>query len=278
MPKFFLIFSFLIFGQLLFAQDFTTRKTTTPKALKFYNSGRQAATVEDTNRAIKFFKKALKEDPNFIDARIQIAHLKHDSKDYEGSKKIYKEVLETAPEYSATLYYNFGLTTWELGGYEEAIDLFEEFLKREKRNERRIASAKNYIRNAVFIAKALKQPVPYNPQRLTDSINTTDWEYLPVISADDETFIFTRRGKYGEDFYYAKKTDSGWTKAKPLVAMNTPTDEGAQTISADGKWFIYAVCNRKDVIGKCDLFYTRQVSGNKWTKPRNIGRPINSRE
>ena len=277
MPKFFLILSFLLFGQLLSAQDFTTRKTTTPKALKFYKSGRQAASAEDTNRAIKFFAKALKEDPNFIDARIQIAHVRHDRKEFEISKKKYEEILAIAPDYSATLYYNFALTEWAMKNHEAAVKLFEVFLEKETRKNRRVDRAKRYIRDGAFVAWAMKNPVPFNPQRLSDSINTPAQEYLPAITADEESFIFTRNQRGDENFYFSKKTPTGWSIAQPLETINTPLNEGAQTLSADGKWFIFTACNRREGMGSCDLFSSQQLSNGKWTTPKNMGAPINSR-
>lgn len=277
MPKFFLILSFLLFGQLLSAQDFTTRKTTTPKALKFYKSGRQAASAEDTNRAIKFFSKALKEDPNFIDARINIANLKYDDKDYERAKRIYKEILVTAPDYSANLYYNLAMVEWKMNEFEAAVKLFEVFLKKETKKNRRVDRAKIYIRDGEFAAWAIKNPVLFNPQRLSDNINTPAQEYLPTITADEESFIFTRNQKGDENFFFSKKTDEGWSVAQPLESINTPLNEGAQTLSADGKWFVFTACNRREGMGSCDLFSSQQLSNGQWTPAKNMGAPINSR-
>lgn len=276
MPKLLVLFSFLFFGQVLFAQDFTTRKTTTSKALKFYKSGRKSAAAEDTNRAIKFFAKALKEDPKFIDAKINIGNLRYDTKDYENAKRIYKEVLAIAPDYSNNLYYNLAMTEWKQNEFEAAVKLFEVFLKKEKKNERRIKRAKIYVRDGQFAAAATKNPVPFDPQRLSDSINTTAQEYLPAITADEESLIFTRNQRGDENFFYSKKTDTGWSVAKPLTTINTALNEGAQTLSADGKWFVFTACNRRGGIGSCDLFYSRQMTDGQWTKPKNMGRPINS--
>lgn len=277
MIRFLLLFCFAICFQQVNAQTYTTRKTTSEKAVKFYKSGRKSAKVGDFEKAIKFYNKALKEDPSFIDAKAQIANCKHDQKDYEGAIADYRSIIQSAPNYSKNIYYTLGTTQWKIKKYEAAVESFENYLSKETENEGRILKAKQYIANGKFAAHAIKNPVPFNPERLTDNINTPDaQEYLPTITADDESFIFTRQHKGSEDFFYSKRTADGWTKAVPMASINTHLNEGAQTISGDGKLFIFTGCNRRDGLGSCDLYYSRQITKDQWSKPRNLGQPVNS--
>jgi len=277
MIRFLLLFCFAICFQQVDAQTYTTRKTTSEKALRFYDSGRKSAKIGDFEKAIKFYEKALKQDPNFIDAKAQIANCKHDLNDLEGAIADFKSIIQMAPDYSKNIYYTLALTEWKTQNYEAAVISFENYLTKENKNEVRINKAKKFIENGKFAAKAIKNPVPYNPERLTDNINTTDaQEYLPTITADDESFIFTRQHKGSEDFFYSKRTADGWSKAVPMGAMNTHLNEGAQAISGDGKLFIFTGCNRKNGLGSCDLYYSRQITEGQWSKPRNLGRPVNS--
>ncbi len=57
--------------------------------------------------------------------------------------------------------------------------------------------------------------------------------------------------------------------------INTNDNEGALTISPDGKSIYFTACNRKDGKGSCDIYYTQKI-GNKWLDPVNIGEPINT--
>ena len=278
MLRILLLFCIIICVQQLDAQkSYTTRKTTTEKALKFYNSGRKSAKVGDYEKALKFYEKALDQDANFIDAKAQIANLKYDQGDFADAKKRYTEVIEIAPDFSKSIYYSLALSDWKAENYGSAVEGFKKYLTFEKTNERRIQSATKYIQNGSFIAKAKKNPVPFNPQKLTSNINLPNaQEYLPVISVDDQSMIFTRNESGQEDFFVSKKTPEGWSEAQPITSINTSLNEGAQTMSADGKLFIFTACNRQEGLGRCDLFYSRQIEEDKWTKPRNLGRPINS--
>lgn len=118
-------------------------------------------------------------------------------------------------------------------------------------------------------------------QRLGANINTKAEEYWPLISADDRTLLFNRLvsqdGVKNEDFYYSTRDSLGnWSEAVPLLSLNTKENEGAPTLSADGRFIIFASCNHPNSYGSCDLFYSLKV-GNNWLPPRNLGSSINTK-
>jgi outer membrane protein OmpA-like peptidoglycan-associated protein len=67
-----------------------------------------------------------------------------------------------------------------------------------------------------------------------------------------------------------------WERATPLSEVNTPENEGAQTLSADSKILFFTACNRTDGMGSCDIYFSRFVKG-KWTQPQNAGAGLNTR-
>ncbi|MCG8698250.1 MAG: OmpA family protein, partial [Bacteroidales bacterium] len=71
------------------------------------------------------------------------------------------------------------------------------------------------------------------------------------------------------------KKDSAWTLMKSVgTPLNTPSNEGAQTISADGLTMVYTICNRKGV-GRCDLVISH-YENEAWSEPKGIGAPVNT--
>jgi outer membrane protein OmpA-like peptidoglycan-associated protein len=58
--------------------------------------------------------------------------------------------------------------------------------------------------------------------------------------------------------------------------INTSYNEGAQCISPDGKYLIFTACDRDDGMGSCDLYWSKRI-GEIWSKPRNFGKPVNTR-
>ena len=57
--------------------------------------------------------------------------------------------------------------------------------------------------------------------------------------------------------------------------LNSNGNEGAQTISHDGRIVIFTACGRNTEPTGCDLYMSVR-SGDRWGKPRNLGAPVNS--
>ncbi|PSR03861.1 MAG: hypothetical protein BRD50_05060, partial [Bacteroidetes bacterium SW_11_45_7] len=99
-------------------------------------------------------------------------------------------------------------------------------------------------------------------------------------TADEKTLIFTRliqsRGRKHEDFYVAKKQGNEWSKAYNLgVPVNTPKNQGAHTITPDGRYLIFTGGQYRDSRGSCDLYITSRRQG-RYSEPQNLGRPVNT--
>ncbi|MCF6335715.1 MAG: hypothetical protein L3J12_08240, partial [Spirochaetales bacterium] len=99
---------------------------------------------------------------------------------------------------------------------------------------------------------------------------------IQLITHGSREQIYTARIYGQEDFMMSTKKDGIWQKGTPLAGINTEQNEGAQSISADGKFLVFTACNRKDGYGSCDLYYS-EVRDGRWTPPENIGSPINSK-
>ena len=83
-----------------------------------------------------------------------------------------------------------------------------------------------------------------------ENINSEMAEYLPFISADGKQFVITRKVKgemdLQEDFFYSQKDEgNNWQKVKKMNSINTPFNEGAISISADGRFLVFTACNRE---------------------------------
>ncbi len=106
-------------------------------------------------------------------------------------------------------------------------------------------------------------------------------QYFPVLTADEQELIFTRRVGGGqeddEDLVVSRKDPAGrWMKPVSVsAAINSRYNEGTCSISADGRQLIFTSCVGRRGFGSCDLFESRKI-GNEWTRPVNLGPEINS--
>lgn len=128
----------------------------------------------------------------------------------------------------------------------------------------------------------LKGEVWEKPKRLGNSINTPYWEPSASVSADEKTIFFTsnrKGGLGGTDIYMVRMKDNGDYGPAILLgpAINTPQDEDAPFIHADGKTLYFSSKGHKSM-GGYDIFYcTIDVeTGEIITPPQNIGYPINT--
>lgn len=111
-------------------------------------------------------------------------------------------------------------------------------------------------------------------------INSQDWESQPSISADGRFLFFSSNkegGKGGKDIWVsALGADKRWLAPHNLGSVvNTPFDEETPFIHADGK-SLYFSSNGHVGMGEKDLFVSRLDSNGQWSKPVNLGYPINT--
>jgi outer membrane protein OmpA-like peptidoglycan-associated protein len=82
--------------------------------------------------------------------------------------------------------------------------------------------------------------------------------------------------KVQEDFFISHWLGNGWEVMKNAGSpLNTGDNEGAQTLSGDGRLMIFTACNRSNGLGRCDLYYSIK-EGERWSLPRNLGKPVNT--
>ena len=260
------------------AQSYVTKKTAKGKAKKYYDAGMAYNMKDENAKAIKEFEKALKQEPRFIDAQLQWAAVQYVLKNFEAAEQGFEKVMDIDPLYNTKVMYTLALSEMKLKKYEQAAAHFQQYLDTQPKNKSLREKATRNQKKAVFISKALANPVPFQPTNLGENINEKErWEYFPSLTADEQTLVFTTLylTDRQEDFYMSQKRDGIWQKAIPMKEINTPLNEGAQSISANGKFLVYTACDRKDGFGKCDLYFS-EVKNGRWTKPKNMGSTINS--
>ena len=277
MKRYYLVL-LLIIGSctLTFSQDYVTAKNVEGKAKKMYYRANQYKKNFLIDKAINDYKTAIKLEPKFIDAHYQLASVYFNNKDFSQAQQYLKKVVDIDPTHKTTALYYLGLTHWELEELELAAANFDRFLQSGSKSTRLKARASNYLKNSQFAIQAIKNPVPFDPKPLAKTVNTPYPEYLPSVTAEGNTLVFTRRIKGDEEVFISKKTDNQWGESAPLLDINTPENEGSQYISADGNFIVFVRCSDRQGYGSCDLYFSERKGG-IWTKPENMGQPINTR-
>ena len=118
------------------------------------------------------------------------------------------------------------------------------------------------------------------PVSLGENINTRYRETHASLSADGKYLYFTsdRPGGYGGlDLYVSEKAeDKTWGKAKNLgSSINTLSDEEGPFIHHDGI-SLYFSSKGHETMGGFDIFTCQINEFGTWTKPENLGYPVNT--
>ena len=121
---------------------------------------------------------------------------------------------------------------------------------------------------------------------LGEAINTPDgWESQPSLSADGKMLFFAaQRDEHGMDIYVSERGENGeWQKARKLDQVNTLGDEKAPFIHSDSRTLYFAARPSLEdpsighrTAGGYDIFFSRMNEDGSWSKPKNIGHPVNS--
>ncbi len=118
------------------------------------------------------------------------------------------------------------------------------------------------------------------PEKLPYPINCFAQETHGSLSADKSTLFFTsdrEGGLGGLDIYMAKKNPDGtWGKPKNLGPnINTEYDEETPMIHYDGRT-LYFSSEGHNSMGRLDVFYAQMNPDSTWSRPVNLGFPINT--
>ncbi|MCQ2299609.1 MAG: OmpA family protein [Bacteroidales bacterium] len=267
----------------LLAQRYTTSNA---KAIKMFEKGKNFLYQSRGDEAVKCFYECLSLDPDMIEADIILAEWFFDAKDYAKSKQHYYAVVQKRPDFFTIAWMQLGDLELNDGNYGEAKANYEQFLKLDRSNADRHKAAEQGIRCADFRAYAVAHPVDFEPVNLGPDINTKDDEYLPALTVDGLTLIYTRRFprtrntipglNEEEDFYISSFKDGSWTPSRRMAEpVNSFDNEGAQCISQDGRIMFFTACGRRDGAGRCDLYMCTR-KGDRWSTPRNLGPAVNT--
>jgi outer membrane protein OmpA-like peptidoglycan-associated protein len=262
-------------------------------AIKRYESGMDCLRMRNWACAESEFRKAADADKAFVEPRIMLAEIAERTGKDQEAIAYYREVMTLAPAFFPTAQLHLADLEFRRGDYAAAERNYQGFLKKEQDPQRK-ERARLGLANCSFAARAIQQPVPFDPLNLGQGVNSADPEYYPCITADDATLIYTRRVKDAElkpwgmqeDFMVSQRDAGGaWQQARPVPTVNTRQyNEGAGTLTPDGRFIVFTKCATEDGsyggslqgLGSCDLFISRRI-GDRWTPPENLGPPVNSR-
>jgi len=222
------------------------------KAVILFNNGEIEKAKRYTNKCIQ--KNSDWEDPYQLLGRIY-----EEEGNIEQAVENYYQGFNTNNSEDQLWWQRLGDLYFKNGSYKKALYHYKSFIAFNDKEETFYKKAIKHIQDCMFSINAIQNPVDFNLRNMGENINSRMAEYLPFISADGKKFMITRKvkGELGlqEDFFYSEKDEkNNWQKVNNMSSINTAFNEGAISVSADGRLLIFTACNRQGGKGSCDLY------------------------
>lgn len=266
--------------------------STNKKAISLFESALKNFNARQDAKAMEDLKKAIEKDPDFIEPHFLLAQIYTEAGQKQQAIDEYVKALQINPKFDKKTFYSLANLEISMGKYVEAKKDYETYLKYQNLYPDAKIIAERELANCNFAIEAMKTPVPFEPKNMGESLNSSFDEYFPALTADDQTFLFTRNNRKGvndmqEDFLISQRSNNIWQPAVLIGSgINTEGNEGAPSLSVDGQLLFFVACQNnadgsyaggRKGFGSCDIFYSEKI-GDKWSRPNNMGRTINSNQ
>ena len=126
-------------------------------------------------------------------------------------------------------------------------------------------------------------------ESIGDGVNTEDgWEAQPSLSGDGQRLFYAKvgpeciqdaNGNFSHDIFVSIRNEDGsWGPGKPIKGgINTPGQEKSPFMHSDSKTLYFSSDGHLGG-GGMDIFYCKMNDGGSFSKPKNMGAPVNTNE
>jgi len=259
--------------------SFTLLPAQSKKAGRYYNAALKYKAAKKTDKACHKMELSINKDPTSPDAYSQLGQWYFEAHKFAQAAEVFKKAtsicqnggMRFSKPYARSLIYS--------GLPDKALSVINTYATI------RDSSEWNKMRSqALFVKQAGRRLACPMPVALNERVNSPYPELFPSMAVDTSTLYFTRRvNNQDDDFYKASKDTCGdWYNVLNLgYPLNTPDQESAMYISADGHYLFITRCeNRSEdgwAEGGCDMYMAYRVANDSpWTVPQPFGQTINT--
>ncbi len=257
--------------------------TSNKRAIELYQKATESYQRYDTETAILFLNQSIEKDSKFIEAYLILSQIYQEMRLVDNAIDAANKAIAINPDFFPNIYFNLGNLFLFKGEYEPSLSNFNRFLAYQTIKPQIKGVAERRKATCEFAIKAIQNPVPFNPINLGLNVNSSIDEYWPSLSADENTLVITANipkdsslnqviHNRQEDFFITHRNAEGkWESIKSVgKPLNTQFNEGAQSITSDGKKMYYTVCR-----GVCNIFSSKLTPDGTWSAPTRLS-TINS--
>ena len=260
----------------VFAQNY---KQDPVRAKEFYEKALKNLAERESAAATENLFKAINKDSTYVEAFFKLGQFYEATRSQENALKYYEKTIKLKPnEPTFTQAYTYvGTRLMRAGNYEKAKGYLLFSLQNSPANSPIVKQLTKQVELCVFGIDAQKKAMTFNASEMESVINFKKKQYFPVLTADNETLVFTALSDEGdENLYTSKLVENKWTTPQSISPkINSNYNEGTCSISADGRTLVFTSCDSRNSLGSCDLYISKKI-GEEWSVPENLGENINT--
>lgn len=275
-----IILSFILLVPFL-SEAQRTLSTKSKKAIEYYREADNFWVRGQFTMASELLQKAIDKDDEFYEAYFRLGLIEKSKGNTSLAENYLLKVVELNKD-NAGANFELGELFIQTNNYKKAKEYIQNYLDLNPRNAERRKEAEQILQNANYSLENINREAEINKRPLPDHINQYAMQYFPVITADQEYLIYTRRlgttMNHDEDLVIAKwdSLNNEWGQPESISEnINSGFNEGTCTISADGRILIFTSCYGRNGYGSCDLYISKKT-GDNWSVPENLGSNVNS--
>ncbi|MBR6441308.1 MAG: PD40 domain-containing protein [Bacteroidales bacterium] len=212
-------------------------------------------------------------------------------------RRYFGRCIELEPDYANPLaHYYMALIHYTDDRYDDAVKELNKYFalangSQDKAVNAVYEEASNYLYWSQFLAEAVLNAAPFDPQRVEGVSSIKYNEMLPFLTVDGQTFYYlrempasTERTFYARElerkqwYLYSSKrlNDTAFSKGVELPApFNSGDPEGGVSVTADGSELYYSIIRNSGGYANSDIYCARKdKSTGRWTV-ENCGPQVN---
>lgn len=252
------------------------------KAMQLYEKALKQFRAGDSEKGWNLLEKSMdKAQTPYYQPFILAGDLLLKQGEYREAVRFFQQSLEVQPVSIAYLKMSYAYKA--LYEWDQAIAAYESYLGRAQFTPRRQEEAQVQLEQLKFAKTAFEAYVKDSSAIRFEKLGFSDekMEYFPCITGDERGLIFTARNfsqnSSDENLYGVERINGQWGVPMPLIgAVNSTGNEGAATISPDGKFMVFTACDRPGGAGSCDLYYSYWSAERGWDRPKALEGDVNT--